>query len=109
MSGPGRDAEHPPREGGERILYLRIGDWDRERPWSYNHAMGEREAGLSAYDLGPGLEPVVPEEAEWAEADMRDRLRSDLPRHLVTGRLIGEGHDGEPLLDDVEIVGCWLR
>jgi hypothetical protein len=97
----GRSERNPP-------LYLRIGDWNLEDPRSYNHAMGEREAGLSAYDLDDDLRPIVPQEGEWAEEDMLDRLASDLPRHLVTGRLVGEGHDGEPLLDQVRIVGSWI-
>lgn len=97
----GRSERNPP-------LYLRIGDWSLEDPRSYNHAMGEREAGLSAYDLDHDLRPIVPQEGEWAEEDMLDRLASDLPRHLVTGRLVGEGHDGEPLLDQVRIVGSWI-
>lgn len=94
--------------GRDRPLYLRIGNWDLDDPRSYNHALGEREVGLSAYDLDEELRPVVPEEGEWAETDMRDRLASDLPKHLVVGRLVGEGHDGEPLLDQVEIVGRWI-
>lgn len=89
-------------------LYLRIGDWDHEDPRSYNHALGERESGLSAYDLDAELRPIVPQEGEWAEKDMCARLRSDAPKHLVTGRLVGEGHDGEPLLDRIEAVGSWI-
>lgn len=88
-------------------IYLRIGDWDAADPVSYNHAAGEREAGLSTYDLDADGMPVAPEEAEWAERDMLRRLASDQPKHLVTGRLVGEGHDGEPLLADVVIVGAW--
>ena len=103
----GRDATPPTTVGGA-VLYLRIGDWDPQDPRSYNYALGEREAGLSAYDLDAELRPVVPEEGEWAETDMRERLASELPKHLIVGRLVGEGHDGEPLLDQVEIVGCWI-
>lgn len=98
----------PPTTVGGAVVYLRIGDWNPRDPRSYNHALGEREAGLSAYDLDVELRPVVPEEGEWADTDMRERLASELPKHLVTGPLVGEGHDGEPLLDQVEIVGCWI-
>ena len=88
-------------------VYLRIGAWDPAKPVSYNHALGETERGLSAYDLDADGRPVVPDESEWAAADLRARLASGAPRLLVTGRLVGEGHDGEPLLADVVVVGEW--
>lgn len=89
-------------------LYLRIGDWDRSTPTprSSNFATGDIEAGLSVYDLKDG-QPVVPEEGEWAEQDMRERLASDDPKYIVRGRLVGQGHDGEPLLSHVQIVRNW--
>lgn len=93
-----RDASRP--------VYLRVGTWNPASPYSGNYARGEREAGLSVYDLKDGV-PVVPEESEWAEVDMLDRLRSDQPKFLVQGLLVGEGHDGEPLLGNVVVVGLW--
>jgi hypothetical protein len=90
-------------------VYLRIGDWDRttDTPRSRNYALGETEAGLSVYDLDADGQPIVPAEGEWAEHDLRDRLRSNDPKYLVRGRLVGQGHDGEPLLSHVQVVGPW--
>ncbi len=76
----GRHAGEPEwlTDGVGRPLYLRVGDWDRDRPWSYDHVLGERQSGLSD---------------------------DSLPEYLVTGRFVGQCHDGEPLLDQVEAVG----
>lgn len=90
-----------------RPVYLRIGDWDPAFPVSRNYATGDHEIGLSVYELDAEGMPVEPQEAEWAGADMRERLAGDQPKHLVTGSLVGWGHDGEPLLADVGIVGAW--
>jgi hypothetical protein len=92
------------RDAGEPI-YLRIGTWNPVNPRSTNHAMGEIEAGLSVYDLDAAGKPVVPEEGEWAADDLADRLKGDGPKFLVQGRLVGEGHDGEPLLAEIKVVG----
>lgn len=90
-----------------RPVYLRIGGWNPDWPYSRNHAMGAIEAGLSAYDLdGLGC-PIVPDESEWATVDLADRLVSDAVKYLVQGRLVGQGHDGEPLLTDVVVIGEW--
>lgn len=92
----------------DQPLYLRIGDWDVHNPRSINHASGYREVGLSAYDLDEAGCPVAPEESEWAYEDMRDRLLGNLPKYLVQGGLVGVGHDGEPLLENVVVVGSYL-
>ena len=90
-----------------RPTYLRIGDWDPAHPYSHNYARGDIEAGVSVYDLDPAGRPVIPAESEWAGLDLRGRLASDAPKYLVQGDLVGEGHDGEPLLGDLAIVGEW--
>lgn len=89
-----------------RPVYLRVGLWNPARPYSKNYARGEQEAGLSVYDLKDGV-PVVPTESEWAEVDMRERLASNQPTFLVQGQIVGEGHDVEPLLGKVIVVGLW--
>lgn len=88
-------------------VYLRIGGWDPQHPVSHNYAMGDIEAGLSCYDLDPNGKPVIPEEGEWAAEDFHARMRSGEPKYLVQGMLVGEGHDGEPLLGHPVIVGMW--
>jgi hypothetical protein len=90
-----------------RPVYLRVGDWNPDRPYSNNYAKGDIEAGLGVYDLNAAGEPIAPEEGEWAEVDMRALLRSDEPRYLVQGDLVGEGHDGEPLLRNPKVVGMY--
>lgn len=90
-----------------RPVYLRIGTWNPNYPISHNYATGDIESGLSAYDLKDDGQPVVPEESEWAETDMLERLRSTDPKFLVQGDYVGEGHDGEPLLGNPVVVGLW--
>jgi hypothetical protein len=88
-------------------VYLRIGDWNLKDPISYNYAMGTRERGLSVYALDASGNPIVPDRSEWADVDLNDRLRSNDPKFLVQGRRVGTGHDGEPLLVNVRVVGEW--
>lgn len=88
-------------------VYLRIGDWDPKRERSQNYARGMWEPGLSVYHLDEKHEPIAPSESEWAEQDLNDRLRSEEPKHLVQGQHVGVGHDGEPLLQNVRVVGKW--
>lgn len=94
------------RDPGQPV-YLRIGGWNPDHPVSHNHARGDIETGLSCYDLDANGQPVIPEEGEWAEQDFHDRMRSGEPKYLVQGLLVGEGHDGEPLLGKPVIVGMW--
>lgn len=82
--------------------YLRIGAWHPSEQ-SRNYATGDIEAGVSVYDLDGQGRPIAPD-GEWAEDDLRDRLASDEPKWLVEGDLVGEGHDGEPLLQNIRIV-----
>lgn len=90
----------------ERPVYLRIGTWNPCHPYSRNYAGGEQETGLSVYAL-KNDQPVAPTRSEWAEDDLRDRLASDDPKFLVQGHPVGQGHDGEPLLCHVAVVGLW--
>lgn len=94
---------------GHRPRYLRVGEFDRstDKPVSRNFVTGDFEIGLSVYELDADGYPVVPPESEWAETDMRDRLASDEPKYIVTGNLVGWGHDGEPLLSHIEVIGEW--
>lgn len=87
-----------------RPLYLRIGRWNPADERSRNFARGTIESGVSVYDIDEAGKVVIPEEGEWAEVDLRERLASTDPRWFVQGDLVGEGHDGEPLLHHVRIV-----
>lgn len=85
--------------------YLRLGPWpedERSRCW----ATGTIEEGVSVYALDPQGQPVAPS-GEWAEVDLHERLALDEPKWLVTGDLVGTGHDGEPLLRNLTIVRRW--
>lgn len=90
----------------QRPLYLRVGTWDPSNPYSKNYALGQVESGLSAYAL-KGNKPVVPAVGEWAAEDMHDRLASDEPKFLIQGLIVGQGHDGEPLIGNPVVVGLW--
>ena len=96
-------AKHDPQQP----VYLRVGTWNPDNPRSTNYALGEVEAGLSVYELTPAGEPITPAESEWAEIDKHERLASGEPKFVVQGVLVGEGHDGEPLLQEVVVVGKW--
>lgn len=110
------DAITRAREGGlptgDRDLSgkvnLRIGGWNPADPRSKNYAVGDIEMGLSVYELDADDNPVVPPEGEWAEDDLRDRMRSDEPKYLVQGELLAWGHDGEPLLGNPRVVGAYV-
>jgi len=87
-------------------VYLRIGRWNPAQPRPRN-ARGAKGAGLSVYDLDGDGQPIAPANSKWAEIDMQNRLRGAEPKFLVQGEWIGVGHDGEPLLENVRIVGLW--
>jgi len=89
----------------EKPSYLRIGAWNPKNPRSSNYATGDVEAGLSVYELDKNGKPVAPEESDWAADDLADRLKGSEPKFLVQGMLVGQGHDGEPLLGDPVVVG----
>jgi hypothetical protein len=88
--------------GASQPVYLRVGDWHPSET-SRNYAEGGTEAGVSVYRLHDG-HPVTPEGDE-ESADIHARLAGDDPKHLVTGREVGTGAQGEPLLRDVRHVG----
>lgn len=92
-----------------RPLYLRVGTWNPDSPASFNYAAGTREDGVSVYALDADGDVVLPLDGEWAEDDLRDRLRgTGHAFFLVQGdRLPRNGHDGEPLLSDPKVVGLW--
>lgn len=87
-------------------VYLRVGDWHPSER-SRNYALGKSEKGVSVYALDKSGKPIEPQDGEWAYIDMVERLKSDAPKYIVKGRLIGKGHDGEPLLRGLKIVGQW--
>ena len=89
----------------ERPIYLRIGDWHSSET-SKNYSSGDTEAGVSVYDLAPDGSIVVPE-GEWSIKDLKLRLRSGAPRHLVQGSWVGAGGEGEPLLQGLTTIGLW--
>lgn len=89
----------------ERPVYLRIGDWHPSEV-SRNYSTGDTEAGVSVYELARDGSIVVPE-GEWSAVDLSERLKLDLPRHLVQGEWVGCGGEGEPLLQRLVQVGHW--
>lgn len=88
-----------PVQAPERV-YVRFGKWSRTYSQSCNHSTGERESGLSVYRamLAPGnivvLDDVVCE-------SLAGQGRLVFP---VTGREVGIGSDGEPLLRGVKLL-----
>ncbi|MCV9963688.1 hypothetical protein OIU34_17445 [Pararhizobium sp. BT-229] len=92
----------------ERAVYLRIGDWHPSEV-SRNYSTGDTEAGVSVYELAADGSIAVPTEGEWSAMDLSDRLKLDLPRHLVQGDWVGCGGEGEPLLQRLVQIGLWPR
>jgi hypothetical protein len=90
----------------DRPVYLRIGDWHPSEI-SRNYSTGDTEAGVSVYELAPDGSIVVPSEGEWSAVDLTSRLKIDQPRHLVQGDWVGCGGEGEPVLQDLVLIGRW--
>lgn len=74
-------------------VYIRFGRWSSR---SYNHATGERERGVSVYraelhdDGSVSLAETVP-----------GKILNGRVCFVVTGKEVGIGSDGEPLLQQV--------
>lgn len=73
---------------------------------SRNHATGNLEAGISVYRAryNPELEVYEYDDEALAGAAVAYMFAGVSP-YLVTGREVGTGSDGEPLLRDVRIIG----
>ncbi|MCZ7862679.1 hypothetical protein O9X98_14990 [Agrobacterium salinitolerans] len=99
---PGPDKQYDP----EQPVYLRIGDWHPSEV-SRNYSTGDTEVGVSVYEIALDGSIVVPSEGEWSETDLLDRLKLDLPRHLVQGDWVGCGGEGEPVLRKLVQIGIW--
>ena len=80
----------------QAFLYIRFGHFGKER--SFNHAVGEYEQGLSVYSAEL-VDGVVRPKARWHD-DISDawHILEERTQYALTGRRIGEGSDGEPVL-----------
>lgn len=78
--------------------YLRLGLLP-ENGKSVNHLTGKIENGVSVFELVDG-KPVID------NLQLIDSLsgRHELPAFIVTGDRVGIGHDGEPILKNVQYV-----
>jgi len=86
-------------------LYIRWNDLPKDGR-SRNHATGELEAGVSVY--GAQYNPIT-DLIEYAEDGTGCHaaltyLLSGAPCYLVTGTELARGSDGEPILQDVQII-----
>lgn len=78
-------------------VYLRFGRWSAR---SYNHATGEKEAGVSVYPARL-VDGVI--ELNWDECQPADsRALRGRCAFGVTGSFVGIGSDGEPLIRGVK-------
>lgn len=96
-------------ESGLRVglpLYIRFGRLPKGGK-SKNHATGEREKGTSAYrgeyDLNTGLIRFSSENGLSGAA--LSYLIEGRQAYLVMGEEISTGSDGEPLLQDISVIG----
>jgi len=88
-----------PREPPEQV-FVRFGMWDTGSNRSYNWHPLSAEGGLSVYRgvLGDDLVVGV------AEGEDVSPLVAGRFAFAVTGRVVGEGSDGEPLLKGVRVL-----
>ena len=92
--------------------YLRFGKWP-ENERSQNFITGDRERGVSVFGMEPSGLPESPNLIDTFPYRMSDHLSSthaDDPLYLVQGRPVGEGYDGEPLIQDItRLPTTWHR
>lgn len=89
-----------PRWTPKRV-FIRFGMWTTNSPVSYNHASGTKEMGLSVYPATILNDIVSLDESEIPAEE------PDLPNRYafpVTGRVVGYGSDGEPVLRGVKVL-----
>lgn len=111
-AGSEKGGEFSGAGGGK--AYVRFGEPPKSGR-SANYATGKLERGVSVYQatVTPEGHHVidVPDEGEWAEQDLRDRIRKSQANeeghtaYLVHGKIVGRGGDGEPLLKAIKIIG----
>ena len=72
---------------------------DTKQGYSTNHQTGEREAGVSVNEVDPVVHRTLKDTAEvYASHDVY-AAHTDVDRsYLLTGKAVGHGADGEPLL-----------
>lgn len=85
-----------PRKRPDQV-FVRFGLWEPRTNQSLNFATGKQERGLSVYpaDLSEDLVVSIAEDFDVCEL-VEGRLA-----FAVTGRVVGMGSDGEPLLKSV--------
>lgn len=77
---------------------------------SHNHYTGGRERGVSVYSVSEYLEEAEDGE-DWVgaprnqpAAEYLNALMKSRPAWLVSGRQVGTGHDGEPVIRSARII-----
>lgn len=88
-------------------VFIRFGKFSRAQP-SINFSNGKDERGLSVYParLVDGVAELVDDDQlELTAADCATVL-SGRCVFVVTGKVVGRGSDGEPLLRQVKLVPC---
>lgn len=88
-------------------VFIRFGKFSRLLP-SINFSNGKDERGLSVYParLVDGVAELVDDDQlELTPADCASVL-SGRCVFVVTGKVVGRGSDGEPLLKQVKLVPC---
>jgi len=87
-------------------VYLRFGKWG-SRPRSINFHTGETERGLSVYRAEMVSDGVVrlaeDDNLVWDVHDYAEMLEGRLV-FAVTGKEVGKGSDGEPLITTVKLL-----
>jgi hypothetical protein len=97
-------------------LYLRFGEW-HESERSRNYARGGSEAGVSVYDVrwsarhrrwDVRMPPAEDSENPWGPEDtfwtlIKEAEKTNEPIFILRGDVVGVGHDGEPLIQHIEI------
>jgi hypothetical protein len=79
--------------------FIRFGEIP-ENEQSINHFSNENEAGVSVFEMTEDGMPAL--KNFQLVTSLAHRL--DIPAYIVTGKVVGTGNDGEPLLNNVKII-----
>lgn len=95
-------------------VFIRFGKWARNMR-SINHVTGERERGLSVYNarIEPdGTISLIADDYSMKAGVTAEACASSLSGRLcfvVTGKVVGQGSDGEPVLTGVRLLPYAIR
>jgi|CXWL01.1.fsa_nt_gi hypothetical protein len=88
----------------QKVVYIRYGDLPKAGH-STDYSTGKKEKGISVYEaeLDPATDHIA-FKGDALPAAIIQKTATGVPSYLVTGKRVGTGADGEPVLKNVQIV-----